>query len=862
MAAVLVIFNSVLSILNKLQDLRDSYTDAYRMFSGINGSLTVMMEFMASRIGEHNDIPPKMLSHISETLAAVQDAVSDVARMYNATFCGIPYGATLIFGGAYFGTYGSRRVLRTLSALDADLSADIRFLQLYMSANTAVCLSQLSKQNVLVSLKDKRARDFWSMHMDSDDRVDAAALLQALAHAMPDRTLDVLRYVVSGVTDSLDQVFVDTFGRALGEAGIGEWVDAAERGPAITCFSPAHTAAVNAAVVRGDLLATASADRTVKLFSLAPDGAPALKHVFIGHSGPVSAVAITPDRRRVVSACGSALFVWNTARRERERALLTPSAVQSISVSDDRILFTTGRRGGDVTVVSALTGETLCEFIPHAAGAAACVLLEGGRRVMTWGQDGSVAEWDADSGSRLRHCKKPAFAKHVPVAAWPLPSGAVAAVTQDGAVGRWDATGAQPRFAAQSAVRQQHAASGFAPRTNVCQCRGGQDVVCVTRTTDSSDLYFVELRRPGDKARHRFATSARAGAVCAAADEAADVLYLGHDDGSLTWHAAASGVAVGELSASRRELLLQPRHRSYTSAAAPLLARSAGAGQDGVVAASFRHSTKVLLLRGAEGGSHRALVAPAGYAVGALAGGGGLLAVALETADGRPPACMVIDPSAPEDAAPVVHAIDALSRSDHVLALAFNPASGSFVALCDCGPLVKVLQSDADLRAWTVLHEDAASQAPRGVFAVAGCILCPCDKGILVLRNSQRALVPTPDAAPVTSACSIDARSGRVLTVHSNSEVRVWPDTAFGCSELLFTSDRPVHAVASDGAGRLFFAGTDGCILARGDRLDSHTHLVATNAGGAVAIALDAGHIVTFGCDGLLARHPVGGVKP
>ena len=61
MAAVLVIFNSVLNILNKLQDLRDSYSDAYRMFSGINGSLTVMMEFMASRIGEHNEINSRQL---------------------------------------------------------------------------------------------------------------------------------------------------------------------------------------------------------------------------------------------------------------------------------------------------------------------------------------------------------------------------------------------------------------------------------------------------------------------------------------------------------------------------------------------------------------------------------------------------------------------------------------------------------------------------------------------------------------------------------------------------------------------------------------------------------------------------------
>jgi hypothetical protein len=866
MAAVLAIFNSVLTILNKLQDLRDQYNDAYRLFAGISGSLTLMLEFMSARVNEHNDIPPKMLAHVQDNLQAVETAVGEVARIYNARMCGLPYGASFLFGAAYFGEFGSRRVLRTLGALDADLAADVRFLHLYVSANSAICLSQMSKQNVLSRLKDKRARDFWSMHMDSDDCVDAAALVQALAHVLPDRSPEVIRYAVTGVCDGADRVFVDTFGKALGEGGLEEWIEAAERGPALTCLSPAHTAAVTAASARGDLLATASADRTVKLFTLATGGAPALKHVFIGHTAPATAVAVTPDRRRVVSAGGGAILIWNTARGTRERALSTPAPVLALFASDERVMFTTARRGGDVTVASALTGDTLCEFIPHAAGCAAAVLLEGGARVMTWGRDGSVAWWDANTGARLNLSKKSAFLKHVPLAAWPLPGDAAAALLPDGEVVRWEAAGTPASLSARRTWGIHRRASEMSTDAAfVCHARGGKDLLAVRRTADAG-RYAAEMRRPGAKSIHRMFVSADSEVLCAAADDAAEALYLGHADGSVTWHCVATGRRLGALTAGRRELVLQPRHRGVGGDAVPLLARAS----DGVLGASFLHGNKVLLALERGETARRVVPAPAGYTVSALAGGAGLLAVALQSADGRRPACLLVDcvsnPRAAEGAADQVFDIDALQPEDRVLALAHNPASGAFVALCACGPQTKVIQSATGGRSWSVVHEDATSQAPRALFAAAGCMLCPCDRALLVIRNTAHpVLLPNPPGGAVLAACPLEPRSGSVVTVHSDGAVRLWADTAFaGAGQPLFSSERPIHGLASDGASRLLLAGTDGCVQERRlhDGVADPPVTLVVNAGGAVAAVLDGGHLVTLGGDGLMARNALSDVKP
>jgi WD40 repeat protein len=150
----------------------------------------------------------------------------------------------------------------------------------------------------------------------------------------------------------------------------------------------------------GTRAVSASGDRTLKVWDLAT-GAPL--HSLVGHSGWVEAVAVTPDGTRAVSASGDrTLKVWDLATGAPLRSLVghadpvtavavTPDGTRAVSASGDYTL----------KVWDLLNGALLRSLEGHAYMIFALAVTPGGTRAVSGSEDRTLKVWDLDTGAPL-----------------------------------------------------------------------------------------------------------------------------------------------------------------------------------------------------------------------------------------------------------------------------------------------------------------------------------------------------------------------------------------------------------------------------------------------------------------------------
>jgi WD40 repeat protein/energy-coupling factor transporter ATP-binding protein EcfA2 len=206
-----------------------------------------------------------------------------------------------------------------------------------------------------------------------------------------------------------------------------------------------HTASVNGVAFSpdGKLLASASDDRTVRLWEVASirsHGQP-----LTGHTDFVNGVAFSPDGKLVASTSSDGTVrLWEVATGRSHGRPLTPGGeVFGVAFSpDSRLLASTGN-DGSVRLWEVASGRSYGRPLTHGGVVNEVAFSPDSRLVASAGDDGSVRLWEVASGRPHGH-PIASLTPWVTVVAFSPDNKLLASAGNDGSVRLWEVASGRP----------------------------------------------------------------------------------------------------------------------------------------------------------------------------------------------------------------------------------------------------------------------------------------------------------------------------------------------------------------------------------------------------------------------------------
>jgi WD40 repeat protein len=177
---------------------------------------------------------------------------------------------------------------------------------------------------------------------------------------------------------------------------VGDPRQGAATGTALTRW-PAHTAAVRSLLFLPDgvHLASAGADRTIRLWDLRKPGASQPVRELRGHTNDVTALAAGPTPGDLVSAGGDGTVrVWDWQTGQLQTQFDAGQPLLAVAVSPDRRYLAAGGYGAAVYVWSLATPGAEPVLLSHGTPVRALAFSPDGRRLGSGAEDGALRLWD------------------------------------------------------------------------------------------------------------------------------------------------------------------------------------------------------------------------------------------------------------------------------------------------------------------------------------------------------------------------------------------------------------------------------------------------------------------------------------
>lgn len=130
-------------------------------------------------------------------------------------------------------------------------------------------------------------------------------------------------------------------------------------------------------------------------------------HRYLGHSGQVKSVAVSPDGRRIIS-CGDdrTVRVWdNRTLRELLRFVRHRGPVNTVAVSDDNDRVVSAGKEPRIRVWHIGNGQEICHLQSTCGQVMDCAISQSGHYAVTGHFDTTVRIWDLTARRELRRMR-------------------------------------------------------------------------------------------------------------------------------------------------------------------------------------------------------------------------------------------------------------------------------------------------------------------------------------------------------------------------------------------------------------------------------------------------------------------------